>query len=219
MISREPEKTMPRARPTRTVAQRTWWVLTGAVALLPSVAAGQQRADEPRPPAVAVAPSYDLSVGVVWRSWEDSRVEEGAGPTLLLRRDLVGPLRARFGLTTQRADINLGAAPVPGRMYGGRVGVDVAPLLSVGEAARLRPSVHASIGTLVTVPDQDDLLNRSQNQWGLGAGLDLLAAERWLVGAEYRRVWVRLEDPSGDGLQEGVRTGVNEFVIAVGFRF
>lgn len=172
-----------------------------------------------RPPKVTVPRSHDLSLGVASASWEGDLLRSDAGPAILIRRRVAGPVSARFALATFRADVALGGAATPARLYAGLVGVGLAPIVPVAAGVALRPGVHAAGGTTVTAPDSDILAERSQNTWAVGGSVDLIYRDRWTVAIEYERVEVRLEDPAAEGLSEGRPTSSDTFVFRVGLRF
>lgn len=178
-----------------------------------------QTTEERRPPPIEREYTYDLSVGLGVHSWEDDRIEEAAGPDVVLRRSLVGPFRVRLRLATLRAAVNLAPEPAPGRIYFGSAGLEVSPPVRLTRAVVLHPGLYATLGMAVTDPDSPGLGSPSQNAWGGGIGAHVVYRRRWTVGIEYERTIVQLEDPTAEGRPDPLRTSTNAFSLRVGLRF
>lgn len=178
-----------------------------------------QTREEPRPPLIEREDTYDLSVGLEARSWEDERIEQAVGPVLVLRRSLVGPLRARVRVATLQADVAPDTEPVPSRMYFGTAGLEVAASFRMSPGVALQPGVHGILGMAVTDPKSPALATRSQNAWGGGGGVHLVFRQRWIIGIEYERMIVELEEPAEEGRPEAIRTSSDVFSLRLGLRF
>ena len=158
-------------------------------------------------------------MGLGARSWEDDRIEEATGPDLVLRRSLVGPLQARLRLATLHAAVTVAPEPVPSRMYFGAAGLEVSPPVRLTPDVVLHPGLYATLGMAVTDPDSMGLANRSQNVWGGGGGVHVVYRRRWIVGIEYERTIVQLEDPAAEGRPDALRTSTDILSLRVGLRF
>lgn len=212
-------------QPGPPVPSRSGSSLVGAVfpillllLLLPATGSAQAT-EERRPPPIERGHPYDLSVGLGMRSWEDDRIEEAAGPDLVLRRSLVGPFRARLRLATLRAAVSLAPEPVPSRMYFGAAGLEVSPPVRLTRDVVVHPGLYATLGMAVTDPDSTGLGNRSQNVWGGGIAAHVVYRRRWIAGIEYERTIVQLEDPAAEGRPDALRTSTDLFSLRVGLRF
>lgn len=213
-------------RPGRLAGALPALVLAAAAALAPTAdVAGQQEgeaAEEDEPILVEAPRPFRLSASASALLWEDAATrhpEDGSLWGLEVGRHLLRWAFVRLGGAFGTTTVNSGDRSADANTY--LVEVVGGPRLALPELRDVGvvPFAAAGVGTVVHDPRPEGLVERSQNAftWGLGVEWTLRAGLG--VRAEWRRYTVDLQDVFSQVDRSGVGRDADRFQLSVFWAF